>query len=161
MMNALETEDKDGHTFEPISPEDCTDLCSMPDCSVSAFIKGKINKYFDTDFDKRPNDYVDGKVTAREMRTLYTKWVADAVQDLYENHKPMILDAFEKTGICIYMNGLDKGKIVVPNFLDEVFRNTPYTAAEIKAMEKGQMQFLELELSQQKQINFCSISVYI
>ena len=46
-------------------------------------------------------------------------------------------------GICIDMNGLDKGKIVVPNFLtydppekSEVFRNTPYTAAEIKAMEK-------------------------
>ena len=30
------------------------------------------------------------------MRTLYTKWVADAVQDFYENHKPLILDAFEK-----------------------------------------------------------------
>ena len=77
------------------------------------------------------------------MRTLYTKWVADAVQDLYENRKPMILDAFEKTGICIDMNGLDKGKIVVPNFLtyhppekNEVFRNTPYTEAEIKEMEK-------------------------
>ena len=77
------------------------------------------------------------------MRTLYTKLVADAVQDLYENHKPLILDAFEKTGVCIDMNGFDKGKIVVPNFLtyrppekDEAFRNTPYTEAEIKAMEK-------------------------
>ena len=115
----------------------------MPDCTVGAHIKSKINKYFDTDFDKRPNDYVDGKVSAREIRTLYTKWVTDAVQNLYENHKPLILDAFEKTGICIDMNGLDKGKIVVPNFLtydppekSEVFRNTPYTAAEIKAMEK-------------------------
>ena len=108
MMNALETEDKDGHIFELISPSDCTDLCSMPDCSVRAFIKGKVNKYFDNDFDKRPNDYVDGKVTARQMRTLYTKWVADAVQDLYENHKPLILDAFAKTGVCIDTNGFDK-----------------------------------------------------
>ena len=73
MVNALETEDKDGHIFELISPSDCTDLCSMPDCSVGAFIKGKVNKHFDNDFDKRPNDYVDGKVTARQIRTLYTK----------------------------------------------------------------------------------------
>ena len=77
------------------------------------------------------------------MHTLYTKWVADAVKDLYENHKLLILDAFEKTGVCIDMNGFDKGKIVVPNFhtydppeKSEVFRNTPYTEAEIKAMEK-------------------------
>ena len=41
------------------------------------------------------------------------------------------------------MNGFDKGKIVVPNFLtyrppekDEISRNTTYTEAEIKAMEK-------------------------
>ena len=117
MVNALETEDKDGHIFELISPGDCTDLCSMPDCSVGAFVKGKINKYFDTDCDKRPNDYVDGKVTAREMRTLYTKLVADAVQDLYENHKPLILDAFEKTGVCIDMDGFDKGKSLFLTFL--------------------------------------------
>ena len=41
MLNALETEDKDGHIFELISPGDCTDLCSMPDCSVGTFVKGE------------------------------------------------------------------------------------------------------------------------
>ena len=145
LLNAIESEDKDGKIFELISPGNCSDICSMPDCEVGAFLVRKVNNYFDNDFDLRPNDYVDGKVTAKDLRCKFTHWVADAVADLYENHKPMILRAFQKCGIMIDLDGYDKHKIQVPNFQtykppdkEEEYREEPYTEEELKEFEKNE-----------------------
>ncbi len=83
LLNAIETEDSDGHIHELISAADCTDLCSVPDCEVGVYIKREVNKSFEDAFNASPTDYVDGKVTAKELRANYTKWVADAVAKLY------------------------------------------------------------------------------
>ena len=118
----------------------------MPDCNVGAVIKSNVKKSFRIDFDARPNDYVDGKISAKELRCLFTKWVADAVADLYTNKKHMIRQAFDKCGITIDLDGYDKHKIIVPNFdtycppeKDEEFRNKPYTSEEILEFEKTEI----------------------
>jgi len=51
----------------------------MPDCEVEAHIKQLVNEKFEHDFMQRPNDYVDGKVSSKEYRTLLTTWIAGAV----------------------------------------------------------------------------------
>ena len=118
----------------------------MPDCNVGAVIKSNVKKSFRIDFDARPNDYVDGKISAKELRCLFTKWVADAVADLYTNKKHMIRQAFDKCGITIDLDGYDKHKIIVPNFdtycppeKDEEFRDEPYTPEEILEFEKKEV----------------------
>ena len=118
----------------------------MPDSHVGAIIKSAVKQSFRIDFDARPNDYVDGKISAKELRCLFTKWVADAVADLYTNQKHMIRTAFDKCGISIDLDGHDKHKIVIPNFdpycppeIDEEFRDEPYTPEEIREFEKKEI----------------------
>ena len=88
----------------------------MPDCEVGAFIQKEVDKEFDKDFKRRPNDYVDGKVTAKMMRSLFTHSIDRVVTKLYTHHKPMIKRAFQKTGVMIDLDGYDKNLIRVPRF---------------------------------------------
>ena len=103
-----------------------------------------LNSTFATTFDARPT-FVDGKISAKELRCLFTKWVADAA-DLYPNQKHMIRKAFDKCGISIDLDGHDEHKIIVPNFntycppeKDEEFRDEPYTPEEILEFEKKEV----------------------
>ena len=153
-LNALATVDTKGQIRELVSPGDCSDLCSMPDCEVGAFITKKVDKEFEDDYQKRVDDYVSGKVTARNMRVFYTHAIDRAVSDLYKNHKDMVKRAFQKTGVLIDINGYDKHLIRVPNFLtykppeyDEELREDDFTKEEIKQMEKREVQHLEQEKS--------------
>ena len=148
----MESEDTDGRIAELVTPGDCSDLCSAPDRELGAFIVKAVNSSFDADFESMPNAYVDGKVTARQLRCKFTRWVADAVADLYTNHKAMVRRAFDKCGITIDLDGYDKHKIEFPNFLnykppekDEVFRENPFTEDELKALEAE-----EVELRKQR-----------
>ena len=44
MLNALESEDTDGRIAELVSPGDCSDIASMPDCEVGVFIFKELTK---------------------------------------------------------------------------------------------------------------------
>ena len=147
-LNALKKCDTEGQIRELISPGDCTDLCSMPDCDVGAFVKNLVDKEFEKDYKAKLSDYITGKVTARQMRTFYTHAVAKAVRELYTNHKDMVVRAFQKTGVMIDLDGYEKQLIKVPRFdtyeppeKDEPHEEEDLTPEEIDELEKKEIAF--------------------
>ena len=118
----------------------------MPDCEVGAFIKKKVDEEFESDYRKRVQQYVSGKVTARQMRCFYTHAIARTITGLYTNHKEMVKRAFQKTGVLIDLDGYDKHLIKVPNFetykppeADEEYREEEFTKEEIAEFEQQEI----------------------
>ena len=102
-----------------------------------------MDKEFESDYRKRVQQYVSGKVTARQMRSFYTHAIARTITDLYTNHKEMVKRAFQKTGVLIDLDGYDKHLIKVPNFetyeppeADEEYREEAFTKEEIAEFEQ-------------------------
>ena len=105
-----------------------------------------MDKEFESDYRKRIQAYVSGKVTARQMRSFYTHAMARTITDLYTNHKDMVKRAFQKTGVLIDLDGFDKHLIKVPNFesyeppeANEEHRKEDFTKEEVAELEKQEI----------------------
>ena len=100
------------------TPENCTDLCAVVDCGVGAYIKINMAKSFLADFEsseQRTDAWSDGKVSIRERRELYCKWLGDAWEDIQKTR--IIYAAFKKCGFNNDMKGLENHLVNVRNLL--------------------------------------------
>ena len=148
-LNAIKKIDTDGHIREVVSPGDCTDLCSTVDQELGSFVKKEFNKSFQSHFEKQPDRWQMGKVSAKERRKLFTVWTCDAVAALMKRHD-IIRRAFRGTGVGIDIEGKMKENLRFPGFetyvppeKDEEHLNDLLTKEEIEEMEKREAKFQE------------------
>ena len=133
----------------------CTDLGSTIDQELGSFIKKDFNKSFQKDFRDRPDDWVLGKVSARERRDLFAVWTCDAVEKLVQK-RDLIRRAFRGTGVGIDAEGKMKNHIRFPGFesyippeRDEEHQLEELTEQEIQALEKKEKK-LQKQLKKRK-----------
>lgn len=63
------------------------------------------------------DDYVKGKITARERRILFTKWVGQAWEEI-SSMKAMIKRSFVKAGIAVAIDGSQDSEINIDGLAD-------------------------------------------
>ena len=150
-LNALDKLDVNGQIKEVVSPGDCTDLCSTIDQELGSFVKVAFNDAFKRDFQKRPDDWTMGMVSAKERRHLFTVWSCDAVQSLMKR-KDIIRRAFRGTGVGIDIEGNMISHIRFPGFatyeppiIDEEHIDDLLTEDEIKELEKAEIDYEKQE----------------
>ena len=148
-LNAIKKIGTYGHIREVVSPGDCTDLCSTVDQELGSFVKKEFNKSFQSHFEKQPDRWQMGKVSAKERRKLFTVWTCDAVAALMKR-PDIIRRAFRGTGVGIDIEGKMKENLRFPGFdtyvppeKDEEHLNDLLTKEEIEEMEKREAKFQE------------------
>ena len=96
---------------------------------------------FRKDFESRPDDYADGKISISEMRLLWRRWTAEAMRALMKR-KDIIERAFKHCGVCNDTEGRERHLIKVPNFetyeppTPDEKRRGPLTEEEIEEFSK-------------------------
>ena len=111
--NILNRLENDCNTEVTFVPGGCTSLIQPLDVVVNKPFKSVIDRLATQHMQERLDDYVNGRISAKERRILFTKWVGQAWEEVSSNGKEMIKRSFTKTRIAVAVDGSQDDQINV------------------------------------------------
>lgn len=108
----LDRLENDCNTEVTFIPGGCTSLLQPLDVVVNKPFKAAINRLATQHMQEKLDDYVNGRISAKERRILFTKWVGQAWEEV-SSDKEMMKRSFLKTGIAVAIDGSEDVQINV------------------------------------------------
>ena len=98
------------------TPAGCTDLCAVTDFGLGKAIKDRMKKKFLDDFqsDQYFDRWVDGDVSASELRVLLVRWLAESWKEFFASGgQEQVNKAFKRCGMLNAIDGSEDSEIRV------------------------------------------------
>ncbi|RPA78178.1 hypothetical protein BJ508DRAFT_329449 [Ascobolus immersus RN42] len=111
------------YTLPAVVPEGCTSLVQPLDVIINKTFKDLVDRCYQKHYQENLDEWVAGKVTAREQRILITKWVGTAWEKLHYYHSATIRKSFRMTGISISISDEKDDEIKIRGLEEYQVRN--------------------------------------